>query len=63
MINGDVDGNNLINTDDYLAYSLAFDTVLGDPGFLPGADLNGDLMVTTDDYLIFSANFDIAGED
>lgn len=63
VINGDVDGNNLINTDDYLAYSLAFDTVLGDPGFLPGADLNGDLMVTTDDYLIFSANFDIAGED
>lgn len=63
VINGDVDGNNLINTDDYLAYSLAFDTVVGDPGFLPGADLNGDGLITTDDYLIFSANFDIAGED
>ena len=63
VVNGDVDGNNQINTDDYLAFSDAFDTVVGDPNYSADADLNGDGQVTTDDYLIFSEHFDTIGED
>lgn len=62
LINGDCDGNNNITTDDYLVFSAAFDTNVGDPGYDAGADLNGDGSVTTDDYLIFSENFDTEGD-
>lgn len=62
LINGDCDGDNLTTTDDYLVFSLAFDTVEGDPAFNPNADLDESGAVTTDDYLIFSQNFDLEGE-
>lgn len=62
LINGDVDGNNQTNTDDYLAFSEAFDTSIGDPGYNPNADLDGNGIVQTDDYLIFSMNFDQEGD-
>jgi len=62
LLNGDVDGNNLINTDDYLALSNAFDTIPGDPTWNAEADLNGNSLVNTDDYLIFSNNFDLVGD-
>lgn len=63
LINGDCDNNNLINTDDYLILSGAFDTTIGDPGYLAGADLDGNGLVNTDDYLILSNNFDNVGVD
>lgn len=64
--NGDCDGNNIINTDDYLILSEHFDTVY-DPfdlnnGFDPRADLNEDDIINTDDYLILSNNFDTSGD-
>lgn len=62
LINGDIDGNNIINTDDYLVLSQAFDTGPGDPDWVADADLDGSAHVTTDDYLIFSANFDLIGD-
>ncbi|MBL8041038.1 MAG: hypothetical protein JNM04_06780, partial [Chthonomonas sp.] len=62
LINGDVDGNNQTNTDDYLVFSDAFDTAVGDPGYNPNADLNGNGIVETDDYLIYSENFDLQGD-
>lgn len=66
LTNGDCDGNNIINTDDYLILSEHFDTVY-DPfdlnnGFDPRADLNEDDIINTDDYLILSTNFDISGD-
>jgi hypothetical protein len=62
LTNGDCDGNNLVNTDDYLILSNAFDTSEGDAGFAPGADLNEDDIINTDDYLILSTNFDTVGD-
>ena len=62
LINGDCDNNNLINTDDYLILSGAFDTLEGDPGYEANADLNLDDIVNTDDYLILSNNFDLVGD-
>lgn len=60
--NGDVDGNNVVTTDDYLILSFAFDTSAGDLFFIEEADLNQDGSVTTDDYLALSNNFDQSGD-
>ncbi len=61
LINGDCDGSNYINTDDYLILSDSFDLSSGDTGFVKAADLDGNDLVNTDDYLILSDNFDIYG--
>jgi len=61
-IAGDIDQNNVINTDDYLIFNEAFDLVPGEFLFDPFADINGDAYVGTDDYLVFNANFDLQGE-
>lgn len=62
FIAGDCDNNDIINTDDYLVLSNAFDTSVGDPTFDSRADIDGTGTVTTDDYLILSENFDLSGE-
>lgn len=62
FISGDCDNNDIINTDDYLILSSAFDTSTGEPGFNAQADIDGSGTVTTDDYLILSSNFDLSGE-
>lgn len=61
LLNGDVNGDNYIGTDDYLRLSAAFDTSMADPAFDDNADLNGDGYVGTDDYLILNKNFDQQG--
>ncbi|MBL8040607.1 MAG: hypothetical protein JNM04_04585 [Chthonomonas sp.] len=53
--NGDVDGNGVINTDDYLILSENFDTTVPE-GTL--GDLDDNTLINTDDYLILSDNFD-----
>lgn len=72
LINGDIDNNDVIQTDDYLGLSTYFDTDESLPdwlvpdgnGYIPErSDLNGDGAVTTDDYLILSNNFDLAGDE
>lgn len=63
LINGDCDGGNFINTDDYLVLSGAFDTIQGDPLYVAGADLDDNGIVNTDDYLILNENFDLTGDD
>jgi|GEM_PF-1832563 len=62
LMNGDVDGSNAINTDDYLLVSNTFDTAFGDPGYTLAADLNKDGSVSTDDYIVLNANFDTEGD-
>ncbi len=61
--NGDCDGSDLVNTDDYLILNDHFDTTLGDAGYDKRADLDDNYYVNTDDYLILSNNFDEAGEE
>ncbi len=61
LMNGDVDGDNIVSIFDYAVLSDAFDTRDGDPGFLPSADLDGDGWVTVWDYSILSQNFDRQG--
>jgi len=72
LLDGDIDNNDVIQTDDYLGLSTYFDTDESLPdwlvpdgnGYIPErSDLNGDGAVTTDDYLILSNNFDLAGDE
>ncbi len=61
LINGDVDGDNLVSIFDYAILSDAFDTREGDANFVLSADLDGDGWVTVWDYSILSQNFDKGG--
>jgi hypothetical protein len=63
LINGDVDGDDSVSILDYLELSAAFDSQVGDPGYLPRIDLDDDGFVSILDYLILSANYDLIGED
>jgi hypothetical protein len=63
LINGDINGDNYIGTNDYLRINSSFDRSLGDSGFDTDADLNGDHYVGTDDYLILNDSFDLSGDD
>jgi hypothetical protein len=60
--NGDCNGDNVVNTDDYTIVSAAWDKGSSDSGFDPRADLNQDGIVGTDDYLAISAAFDSQGD-
>ncbi|MBS1704967.1 MAG: hypothetical protein JST40_03775 [Armatimonadetes bacterium] len=63
LLNGDCDGDNSVTIFDYVMLSDAFDTSVGDGGFVADADLDGDGTVTIFDYLVLSTNFDQFGED
>ncbi len=59
LFNGDCNGDNVVNTDDYLMLNDNFDTEVTQ-GFL--GDLDEDRYVGTDDYLILNDAFDSIGE-
>lgn len=69
---GDVNDDNVINTDDYLAFSDNFDRSDADPGWYAknaagvspaDCDFDGDGFVSTDDYDELSLGFDQLGDD
>lgn len=62
LTNGDCDDDNEVGIGDYSILSAAYNTSLGDPGFVPAADLNGDDSVDIGDYAILSANYGLSGD-
>ncbi|MBS1706842.1 MAG: hypothetical protein JST40_13320 [Armatimonadetes bacterium] len=62
LLGGDIDNDDMVTVFDYVILSDAFDTSVGDAGYLPAADLDGDGSVTVFDYLILSNNFDLFGD-
>ena len=62
LINGDIDGDNYVGTDDYLILNAAFDSSFPEPEFKFAADLNGDYTIGSDDYLILNQAFDTQGD-
>lgn len=62
LINGDINGDNVIDIGDFAIFSAAYGTVPGDAGWNPLADLNGDDEVDMGDFAILSANFDTQGD-
>jgi Ca2+-binding RTX toxin-like protein len=57
---GDINGNRIVNTIDYLAFRQAFGKSPSDPLFNSAFDYNGDGVVNTVDYLFFRQRFGVA---
>lgn len=60
--NGDVNGDNRVDTLDWNALSAAFRSRPGNPRWNPNADLNGDSVVDALDFNILSKNWRRQGE-
>lgn len=69
LVNGDVDGDDVISIFDYIVISENFDKQAVDGGWTTGtlgsrpidADLDGDDVVSIFDYIILSEHFDLEG--
>jgi len=62
LINGDCDGDNRVDSDDFDILVDAFGTYVGDPGYDARADLNGDGEINSDDFDILVAHFGFVGD-
>ena len=62
LVNGDCDGNNVVDLGDFDILAPAFGTTSGDAGFDPVADLNGDFNVDLGDFDILAAAFGMEGD-
>ncbi len=60
--NGDVNGDNVVNVQDFLLLRQAFGSTEGGPGYSKGADLNGDGSVNVQDFLILRSAFGRSGD-
>jgi hypothetical protein len=62
LLNGDVNGDNLVNRRDWSAVEFQQGRRSGDPKFNPRADLNGDGRVNDADIVIVKTNFGRSGD-
>lgn len=62
LTNGDVNGDNAVNVQDFLTLRAAFGSTVGSPGFVEGADLNGDGSVNVLDFLLLRSTFGTSGD-
>jgi hypothetical protein len=54
---GDVNGDNRVNIDDWIAFDAAWGTHAGDPGWNAQADINDDGVVNNDDGVLIAQNY------
>jgi hypothetical protein len=54
---GDVDGDNIVNIEDWIAFDAAWGTHEGDPSWNPQADINGDGVVDNADGVLIAQNY------
>ena len=62
LVNGDIDGNNRINTTDRRLLSVANGSRSTSSNWNPRADLNGDGVVDSKDYAILYKNYGRIGD-
>lgn len=53
----DFDGSGAVDFEDFFAFTAAFGTSRGDPGFQSGYDLDGDGRVGFSDFFLFASSF------
>ncbi len=61
LLNGDVDGSNVVNVDDLTLLLSAYNTAAGDGVYTPNADLNENGTVDVDDLTILLTNYNVSG--
>ena len=61
LVNGDVNGDNVVNAADYTAMRAAWNTTSSSSKWNANADLNGDGRVNMGDYNILKKNWNISG--
>lgn len=62
LVNGDVNGDNVISISDFNQLRAAMGSVPGDANWNANADLNGDGTVSIGDFLILRGNFGQSGD-
>jgi len=62
LINGDVDNNNAVDSDDFDALVATFGLQAGDPNYDSRADLTGGGLVDSDDFDVLIKNFGLNGQ-
>lgn len=62
LINGDVNGDNVVSLGDLGLLRTAFSSSVGDANYNPNADLNGDGSVSLADLGILRTNFSVQGD-
>lgn len=62
LLNGDCDGNDIVDIADYTVLASAFGAVPGDGNWTVQADLNRDQIVDIADYTLLSGNFSGVGD-
>jgi hypothetical protein len=62
LLNGDVNGDNVVEDQDYSLMGVAWYSSVGDPNYNVNADLNGDGSVEDQDYSIMGLNWYKSGD-
>jgi subtilisin family serine protease len=62
LLNGDINGDNFVEDQDYSLLGLAWYTAVGDAKYNVNADLNGDGFVEDQDYSIMGLNWYTSGD-
>ncbi|MBI1334374.1 MAG: S8 family serine peptidase [Armatimonadetes bacterium] len=62
LVNGDIDGNNVIGTADFNAMRAAWGAVPSSSNWNPNADLNGDGVIGVADFNILRSNWGALGD-
>ncbi|MCE9558494.1 MAG: hypothetical protein K8R88_06045 [Armatimonadetes bacterium] len=62
LINGDVNGDNVIDLTDYTEIVTDFNALIGDPNYHTWVDLNGDGAIDLTDYTVLVTNFNALGD-
>lgn len=55
---GDVNGDGLVNLDDFLRLAASYEAQRGDPAYEPRADFDANGVVDLEDFLILAANYE-----
>jgi outer membrane protein assembly factor BamB len=62
LLNGDINGDNFVEDQDYSLLGVAWHSSTGDVNYNPLADLNGDGVVEDQDYSIMGTNWYMEGD-
>jgi hypothetical protein len=62
LLPGDLNGDNVIDIDDFSLFAQAYGSVPSSPNWNPSADLNCDGVVDLNDFSLFAQDYGLAGD-